>query len=82
MLAIAPVAVINITSADDTQTPMMMAFILRPLAEPVGDNPIIDASGTDERGRLYGPFFNACAARIDEAMREKLVPLTALEGSA
>jgi hypothetical protein len=38
MLAIAPVAVINITSAGDTQTPMMTAFISRPLAEPVGDN--------------------------------------------
>jgi hypothetical protein len=58
VLAIAPVAVINITSVDDTQTPMMMAFISRPLAEPVGDNRIaepigddriIDASGADDK---------------------------------
>jgi hypothetical protein len=63
VLAIAPVAVINITSVDDTQTPMTVTFISRPLAEPVGDNriaetidndQIIDASGADDKATAEG----------------------------
>jgi hypothetical protein len=88
VLAIAPVAVINITSADDTQTPMMMAFILRPLAEPVGDNriaepidddQIIDASGADDKATPVAPGLTPNAklsdslAMLDDRSLAKLV---------